>query len=73
MVKATKDWLSDLNPIEKSVERAEGLRCHETLITQRICNEEWDKIPTEICAKLVDNYKTHQTSVIANKGFATKH
>ncbi len=40
---------------------------------ERICKEEWDKIPPEMCANLVDNYKKLLTSVIANKGFATKY
>ncbi len=39
---------------------------------ERICKEEWDKILPEMCANLVANYKKHLTSVIANKGFATK-
>ncbi len=37
---------------------------------ERICKEEWDKIPPDVCANLVANYKKHLTSVIANKGFA---
>ncbi|KAL0177432.1 hypothetical protein M9458_026326 [Cirrhinus mrigala] len=40
---------------------------------KRIRKEEWDKIPPEMCAKLVANYKKHLTYVIANKGFATKY
>ncbi len=39
----------------------------------RIFKEEWDKIPPEMCANLVANYKKHLTSVIANKDFATKY
>ncbi len=39
---------------------------------ERIYEEEWDKIPPEMCANLVANYKKRLTSVIANKGFATK-
>ncbi len=39
---------------------------------ERICKEEWDKIPPEMCANLVTNYKKRLTSVICNKGFATK-
>ncbi len=35
---------------------------------ERICKEENDKIPPEICANLEDNYKKRLTSVIANKG-----
>ncbi len=40
---------------------------------ERICKEEWGKIPPEMCANLVANYKKRLTSVIANKGFATKY
>ncbi len=40
---------------------------------ERICKEEWDKIPPEMCANLVTNYKKRLTSVIANKGFATNY
>ncbi len=40
---------------------------------ERICKEVWDKIPLEMCANLVANYKKRLTSVIANKGFATKY
>ncbi len=40
---------------------------------ERICKEEWDKFPPEICANLEANYKKCLTSVIANKGFATKY
>ncbi len=35
-----------------------------------ICKEEWDKIPPEMSANLVANYKKRLTFVIANKGFA---
>ncbi len=37
---------------------------------ERICKEEWDKIPPEMCANLVSNYKKRLTSVIVKKGFA---
>ncbi len=40
---------------------------------ERICKEEWTKIPPEMCANLVTNYKKRLTSVIANKGFCTKY
>ncbi len=39
---------------------------------ERICKEELDNIPPEMCANLVANYKKHLTSMIVNKGFATK-
>ena len=38
---------------------------------ERICKV--DKIPPEMCANLGANYKKRLTSVIANKGFATKY
>ncbi len=40
---------------------------------ESICKEEWDKIPPEMCANQVANYKKRLTSVIVNKGFATKY
>ncbi len=40
---------------------------------ERICKEEWDKIPPDLCANLVANYKKHLTSVIATQSFATKY
>ncbi len=40
---------------------------------ERICKEEWSKIPPEMCANLAANYKKRLTSVIANKGTATKY
>ncbi len=38
-----------------------------------ICKKEFDKIPPEMCANLVANYKKRMTSVIANTGFTTKY
>ncbi len=40
---------------------------------EMIRKEEWDKIPLEMCANLVTNYKKRLSSEIANKGFATKY
>ncbi len=40
---------------------------------ERTCKDKWDKIPPEMCANLAANYKKRLTSVIANKGFATKY
>ncbi len=40
--------------------------------SERICKKVWDRIPPEMCANLVANYKKRLTSVIANKGLATK-
>ncbi len=59
------------------MEGAEGLSFQTSASNfndlERICKEEWDKIPPEMCANLVDNYKKRLTPVIANKGFATKY
>ncbi len=74
------EWPSqspDLNPIENlwrelKVRVAKRQRRNLNDL-ERICKEEWDKIPPEMCANLVANYKKHLTSVIANKGFATKY
>ncbi len=77
MAKATKEWLkkkhikvlewpsqsSDLNPIHLVKHRPHNLN-----VLERICIEEWDKIPPEMCANLVANYKKRLISVIANKG-----
>ncbi len=85
--KATKEWLKkkhikvlespDLNPIENlwrelkvRVAKRQPRNLNDL---ERICKEEWDKIPPEMCANLVANYKKRLTSVIANKGFATKY
>ncbi len=66
-------WLNsqspDFNPIEH-LWRELNVRILNDL--ERICKEEWDKIPPDMCANLVTNYK-RQTSVIANKGFSTKY
>ena len=40
---------------------------------ERICKEEWIKIPPKICANLLKNYNKHLTSVLANKGLSTKY
>ncbi len=70
------EWPSqspDLNPIENLWRELKvGLAKHQPRNLndlERICKEEWDKIPTEKCANLVANYKKRLTSVIANKGF----
>uniref|UniRef100_A0AAZ3S158 Tc1-like transposase DDE domain-containing protein n=1 Tax=Oncorhynchus tshawytscha TaxID=74940 RepID=A0AAZ3S158_ONCTS len=74
------EWPSqspDLNPIENlwrelkvRVAKRQPRKLNDL---EKICKEEWDKIPPEMCANLVANYKKHLTSVIANKGFATKY
>ncbi|KAL0172106.1 hypothetical protein M9458_032417, partial [Cirrhinus mrigala] len=67
----------DLNPIEnlwRELKVRVAKRQPRNLNNlERICKEEWDKIHPEMCANLVANYKKRLTSVIANKGFATKY
>ncbi len=75
-----QEWPSrspDLNPIENlwrelkvRVAKHQPRNLNDL---ERICKEEWDKIPPEMCANLVANNKKRLTSVIANKGFATKY
>ncbi len=67
---------SDLNPIENLwrelkiwVAKYQPRNLNDL---ERICKEELDNIPPEMCANLVANYKKHLTSMIVNKGFATK-
>ncbi len=66
----------DFNPIENLWRKLKVrvTKRHPRNLTdlERICKEEWDKIPPEI-PNLVANYKKHLTSVIANKCFATKY
>ncbi len=75
------EWPSqspDLNPIENlwrelkvRVAKHQPWNLNDL---ERICKEEWNKIPPEMCANLVANYKKHLTSVIARPlGFATKY
>ena len=40
---------------------------------EKVCMEEWAKIPAAVCANLVKNYRKRMISVIANKGFCTKY
>ncbi|KAK3507021.1 hypothetical protein QTP70_000557 [Hemibagrus guttatus] len=73
------EWPSqspDLNPIENlwrelkvRVAKRQPRNLNDL---ERICKEEWDKIPPEMCANPVAKYKKCP-SVIANKGFATKY
>ncbi|KAL0184461.1 hypothetical protein M9458_020157, partial [Cirrhinus mrigala] len=67
----------DLNPIENLWRelkvRVAKHQPRNLSDLERICKEERDKIPAEICANLVDNYKNHLTFVIPSKGFATKY
>ena len=40
---------------------------------EKVCMEEWAKIPAAVCENLVKNYRKRMISVIANKGFCTKY
>ena len=40
---------------------------------EKICKEEWTKIPPNIYANLLKNYNKCLTSVLANNGFSTKY
>ncbi len=44
-----------------------------TTALEEICMEEWAKIPATVCENLVKTYRKRLTSVIANKGYITKH
>ncbi len=65
------EWPSqspDLNPIENlrrelkvRVAKRQPRNLNDL---ERICKEEWDKIPPEMCANLVANYRKRLTSVI---------
>lgn len=74
------EWPSqspDLNPIE-NLWRELKVRVAKRQPTnlndlERICKEEWAKIPPGMCANLVVNYNKRLTAVLANKGFATKY
>ena len=59
--KATKEWLK---------------KKHSKVLEwppERICKEEWTKIPPKICANLLKNYNKRLASALANKGFSTMH
>ena len=84
--KATKEWLkkknikvlewpsqsSDLNPIKLKL-RVAKRQPRSLKDLERICKEEWTKIPPKICANLLKNYNKRLTSVLANKGFSIKN
>ena len=40
---------------------------------ERICREEWDKLPKYRCAKLVASYTRRLEAVIAANGASTKY
>ena len=74
------EWPSqspDLNPIEnlwRELKLWVAKRQPRNLKDlERICKEEWTKIPPKICANLLKNYNKWLTSVLTNKGFFTKY
>ncbi|KAI4887934.1 hypothetical protein NFI96_008000 [Prochilodus magdalenae] len=74
------EWPSqspDLNPIENLWRelkvRVAKRQPHNLNDLEMICEEEWTKIPPDMCANLIINYNKRLTAVLANKGFATKY
>uniref|UniRef100_A0A8C7PMU4 Transposase Tc1-like domain-containing protein n=1 Tax=Oncorhynchus mykiss TaxID=8022 RepID=A0A8C7PMU4_ONCMY len=74
------EWPSqspDLNPIEhlwKELKVRIAQRQPRNLKDlEKVCIEEWAKIPAAVCANLVKNYRKRMISVIANKSFCTKY
>lgn len=74
------EWPSqspDLNPIENLWRelkvRVARQQPRNLKALEKICMEEWAKIPAAVCANLVKDYRKRLVSVIANKGFCTKY
>ncbi len=74
------EWPSqspDLNPIEnlwrELILRVAQQQPQNLKALEKSCMEEWAKIPAEVRANLVKNYRKRLTSVIVNKGFYTKY
>uniref|UniRef100_A0AAZ3QDF4 Tc1-like transposase DDE domain-containing protein n=1 Tax=Oncorhynchus tshawytscha TaxID=74940 RepID=A0AAZ3QDF4_ONCTS len=67
----------DLNPIEhlwRDLKIAVQRRSPSNLTElERICREEWEKLPKYRCAKLVASYPRRLKVVIAAKGASTKY
>uniref|UniRef100_A0A3P9CMS8 Tc1-like transposase DDE domain-containing protein n=1 Tax=Maylandia zebra TaxID=106582 RepID=A0A3P9CMS8_9CICH len=70
------EWPSqspDLNPIENLWRelkvRVARRQPQNITALEKICMEEWAKIPATVCANLVKTYSKRLTSVIANKGY----
>ena len=73
------EWPSqspDLNPIENLWRelkvRIAQWQPRNLKDLEKVCMEEWAKIPAAVRANLVNNYRKRMISVIANKGFCTK-
>ncbi|CDQ82348.1 unnamed protein product [Oncorhynchus mykiss] len=74
------EWASqspDLNPIENLWRelkvRIAQRQPRNLKDLEKVCMEEWAKIPAAVCANLVKNYRKRMISVIAKKGFCTKY
>ena len=81
MANPTKEWLKkkhikvlerpsqspDLNPIKNLWRETSEWQPQNLKDLERICKEEWTKIPPKICANLLKNYNKCLTSVLANK------
>jgi transposase len=74
------EWPSqspDLNPIKhlwRDLEISVQQRSPSTLTElERICREEWEKLPKYMCAKLLVSYPRKLEAVIAAKGTSTKY
>ena len=68
---------SDLNPI-KNLWRDLKIavqQCSASTLTdlERICREEWEKLPKYRCTKLVASYPRRPKAVIAARGASTKY
>ena len=61
-----------LEPDRTSLERPEN-SCADLTELERICREEWEKLPKYRCAKLVPSYPRQHKAVIAAKDASTKY
>lgn len=67
----------DLNPIE-NLRRYLKIQIGKRAATNiknlmTICQEEWDKIPLNVCKSLVETYRNRLVAVELNKGYSTKY